>query len=121
MSDNQLKTLPKEIGQLKNLQELYLSDNQLATLPKEIGQLKNLQELDLHNNQLATLPKEIGQLKNLQALGLINNQLSSKEKERIRKFLPKCKIPKKKKEFESFFQSAKFTLNKISFLKDRMS
>ncbi|EMS89038.1 leucine-rich repeat domain-containing protein, partial [Leptospira noguchii] len=67
-------------------------DNQLKTLPKEIGQLKNLQELDLHNNQLATLPKEIGQLKNLQFLNLSQNQLSSKEKERIRKLLPKCKI-----------------------------
>ncbi|UOG51018.1 leucine-rich repeat domain-containing protein [Leptospira noguchii] len=92
LSIRKLKTLPNEIGQLKNLRELNLSYNQFTTLPNETGQLKNLQFLDLSDNQLKTLPNEIGQLKNLQSLYLINNQLSSEEKERIRKLLPKCKI-----------------------------
>ncbi len=34
---NQLTALPPEIGQLTNLQTLYLGDNQLTTLPPEIG------------------------------------------------------------------------------------
>ncbi|EMM80707.1 leucine rich repeat protein [Leptospira interrogans str. 2006001854] len=76
---------------MKNLQVLDLGSNQLTTLPEGIGQLKNLQTLDLDSNQLTTLPQEIGQLQNLQELFLNNNQLSSQEK----------------KEFESFFQSAK--------------
>ncbi|EMK23721.1 leucine-rich repeat domain-containing protein [Leptospira kirschneri] len=71
---------------------LNLWNNQLTTLPKEIGQLKNLQRLELNNNQLTTLSKGIGQLKNLKKLYLNNNQLSSEEKERIRKLLPKCQI-----------------------------
>ncbi|EYU62058.1 leucine-rich repeat domain-containing protein, partial [Leptospira interrogans] len=67
--------------------------NQIKILPIEIGQLKNLQVLNLGSNRLTTLPKEIEQLKNLQELYLNNNQLSSEEKERIRRELfPKYKI-----------------------------
>ncbi|EMN88221.1 hypothetical protein LEP1GSC108_0044 [Leptospira weilii str. UI 13098] len=41
---------------------------------------------------MTTLPAEIGQLQNLQELNLSDNPLSLKEKERIRKLLPNCKI-----------------------------
>lgn len=54
--------------------------------------MKKLQRLELGNNQLTTLPKEIEQLKNLQRLELDSNPISPKEKERIRKLLPKCEI-----------------------------
>ncbi|MBF3355343.1 leucine-rich repeat domain-containing protein, partial [Leptospira borgpetersenii serovar Hardjo-bovis] len=64
LSRQKLKTLPIEIGQLKNLQRLYLHYNQLTVLPQEIEQLKNLQLLYLRSNRLTTLPKEIEQLKN---------------------------------------------------------
>ena len=43
---------PKEIGNLVNLQELYLNNNQITTIPKEIGNLVNLQEFDLSNNRI---------------------------------------------------------------------
>ncbi|MGE8712328.1 leucine-rich repeat domain-containing protein, partial [Leptospira interrogans] len=62
------------------------------TLPKEIGQLKNLYNLGLGTNQLTTLPKEIGQLKKLQWLLLSVNPILPQEKERIRKLLPNCEI-----------------------------
>ena len=41
---------------------LHPNDNQLATLPAEIGLLTGLTELQLHLNvnQLTTLPAEIG-------------------------------------------------------------
>ena len=58
----------EKIEQLITLNALYLYNNQLITLPAEIGQLTNLQELSLHNNQITTLPAEIGQLTNLQYL-----------------------------------------------------
>ncbi|WP_212887712.1 leucine-rich repeat domain-containing protein, partial [Leptospira borgpetersenii] len=82
----------KEVGQLKNLRELYLSANQLKTLPKEVGQLKNLRDLSLDNNQLETLPKEVGQLKNLRWLFLDANPILPKKLKRIGKLLPKCTI-----------------------------
>ncbi|EMO55920.1 leucine-rich repeat domain-containing protein [Leptospira noguchii] len=98
LSGQELTTLPKEIGQLKNLRELSLKWNQLVTLPKEIGRLQNLQALYLRDNQFTILPQEIGQLENLRELRLGNNQLSFEEKERIQKLLPKCKI-----DFEDLF------------------
>ena len=69
--------IPKEIGKLTNLQELYLNNNQLlGKIPKEIGKLTNLQYLNLYNNQLSgEIPKEIGKLINLKYLVLTNNQL----------------------------------------------
>ena len=42
----------EEIVELTNLQYLELNDNNLTTLPAEIGQLTNLQELILCNNKL---------------------------------------------------------------------
>ncbi len=95
-----IKELPAEIGQLKNLQELYLSDNQLTSVPDSLeqltnlmwlclshnqltsvsdalGQLKNLRMLDLSENRLGSVPASLGQLKNLQELLLSRNQLTS--------------------------------------------
>ena len=70
--------IPKEIGNLRNLQYLYLHNNQLTgEIPKEIGNLMNLQDLYLSNNKLTgEIPKEIGNLRNLQVLSLYNNQLT---------------------------------------------
>ncbi|EMN88223.1 leucine rich repeat protein [Leptospira weilii str. UI 13098] len=48
--------------------------------------------MHIDNNKLEALPNEIGQLQNLQELHLYLNPLSSKEKERIRRLLPKCEI-----------------------------
>ena len=42
----------------EDLQSLDLSNNQLSSLPQEIGKLTSLQLLDLSNNQLSSLPQE---------------------------------------------------------------
>ncbi len=75
LSYNQMRKLPREIWQLRNLSQLSLINNQLEELPGEIGQLRKLSQLDLMNNQLKTLPGEIGQLRKLSQLDLKNNQL----------------------------------------------
>jgi Leucine-rich repeat (LRR) protein len=62
LSEAGLTYLPQEIGQLSQLQWLYLNQNQLTALPAEIGQLSQLQYLYLNQNQLTALPAEIGQL-----------------------------------------------------------
>jgi Leucine-rich repeat (LRR) protein len=78
---NHLKTLPKEIGQLENLKVLSVQFNDLAYLPAEIGSLKKLERLVLNQNSLRSLPHEIGQLTNLQDLQLKMNWLDSLPKE----------------------------------------
>ncbi|NGX49164.1 MAG: E3 ubiquitin-protein ligase sspH2 [Candidatus Anoxychlamydiales bacterium] len=73
--------LPKEIGNLSNLQVLKLSRNNLTSIPKKIGNLAQLQLLDLSDNKLTSVPKEIGNLSNLQVLYLARNKLTSVPKE----------------------------------------
>jgi internalin A len=77
LRNNQVSSLPAEIGQLVSLRSLDFSINQLSSLPAEIGQLVSLQSLDFSINQLSSLPAEIGQLVSLQSLYLSDNQLSS--------------------------------------------
>ena len=77
LNDNQLTALPPEIGQLSQLHSLYLHINRLTALPPEIGQLSQLRELRLGSNQLTALPSEIGQLSQLQTLWLNNNRFTA--------------------------------------------
>jgi Leucine-rich repeat (LRR) protein len=92
LSSNSLKYVGPEIGNLKKLRILIMNNNQLTELPKEIGELTNLLYLEIGNNQLTTLPEEIKYLTSLQELHIERNKLSDKEKERIKKLLPKCVI-----------------------------
>jgi hypothetical protein len=98
-SDNQIKKIPKEIGQLVNLFEFVCLNNQITEIPieinklisleyfdcsynkitkipKEIGQLINLNEFECNNNKIKEVPKEIGQLHNLDILNFSNNQIT---------------------------------------------
>ena len=59
LSNNLLKSVPKEIGDLDNLETLWLNNNCLKKLPKEIGNLSALETLDVSENELTTLPKEL--------------------------------------------------------------
>ena len=47
---------------------LLLANNQLTSLPVEIGRLTELKTLGLRNNQLTSLPAEIGRLTGLEAI-----------------------------------------------------
>ena len=79
LSSNQLSgPIPAELGNLANLKELRLSSNQLSgPIPAELGNLANLKELRLYDNQLGgPIPAELGNLANLERLWLSSNQLS---------------------------------------------
>lgn len=99
LSDNQLQSLPADLGRLHQLKIIFLSNNNfeevpavLADCPKlsMVGFKSNkirvlgdrslppdLRWLILTDNQLEKLPKSIGRLQSLQKLMLAGNQLRS--------------------------------------------
>ena len=69
--------LPAALGNLTNLQQLWLFENDLSgALPAALGNLTNLQQLLLFENDLSgELPAALGNLTNLQDLWLQGTQL----------------------------------------------
>ncbi|ANQ52253.2 leucine-rich repeat domain-containing protein [Flammeovirga sp. MY04] len=57
--DNNLTELPKEIGNLVNLEVLFLNNNNLTSLPEEIGNCTKINTLWVDGNRLKTLPRSI--------------------------------------------------------------
>ena len=79
LSDNGLTgTIPTALGDLSNLQELYLWGNELTgPIPAELGNLSSLQILSLQNNNLSgEIPAALGNLASLQELILYDNPLT---------------------------------------------
>ena len=70
-----LKVLPNEIGELKNLIALDISYIKITTLPNTIGKIKNLKSLDAHSCKLTRLPESIGDLGKLEYLDLGYNKI----------------------------------------------
>ena len=70
--------IPPELGNLANLQHLYLHVNDLTgPIPPELGNLANLQHLYLHVNDLTgPIPPELGSLASLEELWLDSNDLT---------------------------------------------
>ncbi|ODV61618.1 CCR4-NOT core exoribonuclease subunit CCR4 ASCRUDRAFT_33819 [Ascoidea rubescens DSM 1968] len=75
LNNNFLKSIPKEISNLKCLRVLDLSKNQLTSLPKELGLLFELRFLYLFDNKLTTLPAEFGNFYELEFLGVEGNPM----------------------------------------------
>ena len=79
LSENELSgEIPPELGNLSNLQHLFLFRNELSgEIPPELGNLSNLQGLYLSDNQLSgEIPPELGSLANLRLLAIDGSQLS---------------------------------------------
>ncbi len=71
-----LKSIPKEIFNLKHLKSLSLEFNELTEIPDEITKLKSLKSFYLDYNHLTKLPEGIGKLSSLQELSIIHNNIS---------------------------------------------
>jgi Leucine-rich repeat (LRR) protein len=86
--------LQKVVFTAKNLKSLNLSDNLLKELPEEIGNLKNLVHLDLSYNQIRDLPESITQCKKLKYLNLMYTYIAKDKEKRkeIEEMLPNTLI-----------------------------
>jgi len=77
LENNKLTTLPQNLNNLQDLEELNLKGNDLSGLPESIGELKNLKNLDLYKNNLMVLPLSIINLKNIEKMNLGWNSLEN--------------------------------------------
>lgn len=75
LHDNQLASLPADIGQLTSLQVLNLERNLLKCLPQSIGDLAQLQMLNVKGNKLKELPATMSGLRSLRTLDISENML----------------------------------------------
>lgn len=75
---NMIKEIPGEIKMLKSsLKKLYLFNNELLSLPEEIGELTLLSTLDIHNNNIGILPYQLALNTQLTELSIYNNPILS--------------------------------------------
>jgi Leucine-rich repeat (LRR) protein len=70
LSCNNIVRLDPRIGELSQLQILWLNDNPLREVPLELSNCLKLRELDLKNTFIVTLPREISNLTSLLQLNL---------------------------------------------------
>ncbi|XP_043275954.1 leucine-rich repeat protein 1 [Venturia canescens] len=82
LSENQLSSLPNELGTLPNLTELHLASNRLkfdlsskSTWLDGTNIRKNLKLLDISSNEISHLPSQIGRLRSLVTLKMTDNLL----------------------------------------------
>ncbi|XP_026567997.1 E3 ubiquitin-protein ligase LRSAM1 [Pseudonaja textilis] len=75
LHDNQLTSLPADIGQLISLQVLNVEKNVLKTLPDSIGDLAQLQTLNLKGNKIKKLPSTLEGLRSLRTLDVSENSV----------------------------------------------
>nr|XP_029117783.1 probable LRR receptor-like serine/threonine-protein kinase At3g47570 [Elaeis guineensis] len=70
--------IPAYLGNLNALHRLYLYHNNfLGQIPPSLGNISQLNWLDLHGNKLSgSIPTQLGNCKNLQLLYLFDNQLT---------------------------------------------
>jgi Leucine-rich repeat (LRR) protein len=74
LSDNNLTSLPEDIGNMKVLESLNISSNSLSKLPMTFKELKSLTKLNVHRNRFNDFDISIGTLTNLVHLNLSENQ-----------------------------------------------
>ena len=69
--------LPKSLASLKNLRDLHLSGNRLEIFPSQLLELTSLRNLFIGGNLIEEVPAEISRLSKLRVLYLGGNRLKS--------------------------------------------
>ena len=89
LSENEDGEIPAELGNLDNLEYLFLDDNALdGGIPAVLGSLTNLITLSLNDNALdGGIPAELGSLTNLITLSLNGNKLSGEIPEELARIM----------------------------------
>lgn len=80
-SNNQMTSLPRELGHLKSLRVLNISNNAIDEIPDTIAFLTKLKALNVSHNKLVQLPSSIGQLPKLVIIIANHNNLASLPRE----------------------------------------
>lgn len=84
LSKNQIKVIPKNLGNCKSLQMLNLSYNGITNIDDDLFKnLTNLIYLNFSNNELKVIPPQLGRLLNLTTLILNNNPLEQAKMRQI--------------------------------------
>ncbi|AWB68451.1 protein kinase [Saccharobesus litoralis] len=73
LTDNQIETLPEELGNRPRLQKCALAGNKLSELPQSMANNHNLQLLRVSANQLKVFPKQLLKLPKLAWLAFAGN------------------------------------------------
>ncbi len=76
LTDNQLETLPVEIGQCTRMQKLMLAGNKLQALPETLANCSRLELLRIAANQLPSLPAWLLDMPRLSWLAFAGNPFS---------------------------------------------
>eukprot|EP01135_Chromosphaera_perkinsii_P011918 Nk52_evm35s2531 gene=Nk52_evmTU35s2531 len=74
-SQNQLVSLPENLGKCLKMGALDVSHNQITQLPESLMKCVDIKSLRINHNSLQCLPKNIGDLKELIHIAVNNNQL----------------------------------------------
>jgi internalin A len=77
LSNNQLDSINSSIADLHNLTKLTLKGNKLVSVPIAIARLARLNRLDLNGNKLKTFPEFISEMTSLLEIDVSSNQLTS--------------------------------------------
>ncbi|XP_043575811.1 E3 ubiquitin-protein ligase LRSAM1 isoform X1 [Chiloscyllium plagiosum] len=75
LHDNDLSSLPEDMGQLLSLQVLNVEQNLLKSLPNSLATLAQLQTLNLKGNRIRKVPESLSGLRSLRTLDISQNRI----------------------------------------------
>ena len=78
--NNGLKSLPKEIGNLTNLEQLFIANSEIEELPDEVANLISCTDVEIYNcPKMVKFPMALAKMPNVALMNLANNRQWSSE------------------------------------------